>query len=188
MQDKKIAFVFPGQGSQAVGMLSTLADEPIVRETLKEADEALGFALSKLIAEGPAEELSLTVNTQPALVCASIAMYRFYLQEGGRKPDLLAGHSLGEYSALVAAGALDFTDALQLVRYRAEQMQAAVPVGEGTMAAILGLSDDQVKTVALNALQMALSKPLTSILRAGRDCRYRCSCSGSHGKEFGCRC
>ena len=105
MQDKKIAFVFPGQGSQAVGMLSTLADEPIVRETLKEADEALGFALSKLIAEGPAEELSLTVNTQPALVCASIAMYRFYLQEGGRKPDLLAGHSLGEYSALVAAGA-----------------------------------------------------------------------------------
>ena len=81
MQDKKIAFVFPGQGSQAVGMLSTLADEPIVRETLKEADEALGFALSKLIAEGPAEELSLTVNTQPALVCASIAMYRFYLQE-----------------------------------------------------------------------------------------------------------
>lgn len=149
MQDKKIAFVFPGQGSQAVGMLSTLADEPIVRETLKEADEALGFALSKLIAEGPAEELSLTVNTQPALVCASIAMYRFYLQEGGRKPDLLAGHSLGEYSALVAAGALDFTDALQLVRYRAEQMQAAVPVGEGTMAAILGLSDDQVKTVCL---------------------------------------
>ena len=141
MQDKKIAFVFPGQGSQAVGMLSTLADEPIVRETLKEADEALGFALSKLIAEGPAEELSLTVNTQPALVCASIAMYRFYLQEGGR--------SLGEYSALVAAGALDFTDALQLVRYRAEQMQAAVPVGEGTMAAILGLSDDQVKTVCL---------------------------------------
>ena len=149
MQDKKIAFVFPGQGSQAVGMLSTLADEPIVRETLKEADEALGFALSKLIAEGPTEELSLTVNTQPALVCASIAMYRFYLQEGGRKPDLLAGHSLGEYSALVAAGALDFTDALQLVRYRAEQMQAAVPVGEGTMAAILGLSDDQVKTVCL---------------------------------------
>ena len=149
MQDKKIAFVFPGQGSQAVGMLSTLADEPIVRETLKEADEALGFALSKLIAEGPAEELSLTVNTQPALVCASIAMYRFYLQDGGRKPDLLAGHSLGEYSALVAAGALDFTDALQLVRYRAEQMQAAVPVGEGTMAAILGLSDDQVKTVCL---------------------------------------
>ena len=140
MQDKKIAFVFPGQGSQAVGMLSTLADELIVRETLKEADEALGFALSKLIAEGPAEELSLTVNTQPALVC---------LQEGGRKPDLLAGHSLGEYSALVAAGALDFTDALQLVRYRAEQMQAAVPVGEGTMAAILGLSDDQVKTVCL---------------------------------------
>ena len=126
MQDKKIAFVFPGQGSQAVGMLSTLADEPIVRETLKEADEALGFALSKLIAEGPAEELSLTVNTQPALVCASIAMYRFYLQEGGRKPDLLAGHSLGEYSALVAAGALDFTDALQLVRYRAEQMQAGL--------------------------------------------------------------
>lgn len=113
MQDKKIAFVFPGQGSQAVGMLSTLADEPIVRETLKEADEALGFALSKLIAEGPAEELSLTVNTQPALICASIAMYRFYLQEGGRKPDLLAGHSLGEYSALVAAGALDFTDALR---------------------------------------------------------------------------
>lgn len=149
MSDKKIAFVFPGQGSQAVGMLSTLADEPVVKETLKEADAALGFSLSELIAKGPAETLSLTVNTQPALVCASIAMYRFYLEKGGRKPDVLAGHSLGEYSALVAAGALNFTEALQLVRYRAEKMQAAVPVGEGTMAAILGLSDDQVKTLCL---------------------------------------
>lgn len=149
MDNKKIAFVFPGQGSQAVGMLSTLSDVPLVRETLKEADEALGFSLSQLIAEGPAEELSLTVNTQPALVSASIAMYRYYLLQGGRKPDFVAGHSLGEYSALVASGALDFTDALKLVRYRAEKMQAAVPVGEGTMAAILGLSDDAVKTVCL---------------------------------------
>lgn len=149
MDNKKIAFVFPGQGSQAVGMLSTLADDPLVRETLKEADEALGFSLSRLIAEGPAQELSLTVNTQPALVTASIAMYRFYLKEGGRKPDYVAGHSLGEYSALVASGALDFTDALKLVRFRAEKMQAAVPVGEGTMAAILGLSDDAVESVCL---------------------------------------
>ncbi len=151
MPEKKIAFVFPGQGSQAVGMLDTFAGEPVVRETLREANEALGFDLEKLIKEGPAEELNLTVNTQPALLAASIAMYRFYSEKGGKEPVLMAGHSLGEYSALVAAGALDFKEALKLVRFRAEQMQAAVPVGEGSMAAILGLDDDKVKAICLEA-------------------------------------
>lgn len=149
MSEKKIAFVFPGQGSQSVGMLSTLKDEPIVQQTLEEAIEVLGFDLAKLIAEGPTEELSLTVNTQPALVTASTAMYRYYLSKGGRRPDVAAGHSLGEYSALVAAGALEFKDAVKLVRFRAEKMQEAVPVGEGTMAAVLGLDDDKVKSVCL---------------------------------------
>ncbi len=143
----KFAFVFPGQGSQAVGMLDSLADVPIVKETMQEANEALGFDLNKLIAEGPAEDLNLTVNTQPALLAASIAMFRYYLSLGGKKPEVMAGHSLGEYSALVAAGALDFKEALKLVRYRAEQMQQAVPVGKGSMAAILGLADDVVKDI-----------------------------------------
>ena len=110
-------------------MLSTLKDEPIVQQTLEEANEVLGFDLAKLIAEGPSAELSLTVNTQPALVTASTAMYRYYLSKGGRRPDVAAGHSLGEYSALVAAGALEFKDAVKLVRFRAEKMQEAVPVG-----------------------------------------------------------
>ncbi len=147
MSGKKIAFVFPGQGSQAVGMLDSLQDVPTVQWILNDACEALGFDLAKLIHEGPAEELNLTVNTQPALLTASVAMYRYYQELGGKTAEIMAGHSLGEYSALVAAGALDFHDAVQLVRYRAEQMQAAVPVGKGAMAAILGLDDDKVKAV-----------------------------------------
>lgn len=147
----KFAFVFPGQGSQAVGMLDSLAEEPVVKETMQEANEALGFDLNKLITEGPAEELNLTVNTQPALLAASIAMYRYYLSLGGKKPDVMAGHSLGEYTALVAAGALNFKEALKLVRYRAEQMQKAVPVGQGSMAAILGLADEVVKDICAKA-------------------------------------
>ncbi len=147
MSGKKIAFVFPGQGSQAVGMLDSLQDVPTVQWILNDACEALGFDLAKLIHEGPAEELNLTVNTQPALLTASVAMYRYYQELGGKEAEIMAGHSLGEYSALVAAGALDFHDAVQLVRYRAEQMQTAVPVGKGAMAAILGLDDDKVKAV-----------------------------------------
>ncbi len=144
---KKIAFVFPGQGSQQVGMLDSIAGDPLVQATLDEANDALGFDLASLIAKGPESELALTVNTQPALVVASTAMYRFYRAKGGRLPDIVAGHSLGEYSALVAAGALGFTEAVKLVRFRAEQMQAAVPVGLGGMAVILGLSDETVKGI-----------------------------------------
>ena len=152
----KFAFVFPGQGSQAVGMLDSLKDEPVVQETMQEANEALGFDLNKLIAEGPAEDLNLTVNTQPALLAASIAMYRYYLSLGGKKPEVMAGHSLGEYTALVAAGALDFKEALKLVRYRAEQMQKAVPVGQGSMAAVLGLADGVVKDICAKASDLGV--------------------------------
>ena len=152
----KFAFVFPGQGSQAVGMLDSLKDEPVVQETMQEANEALGFDLNKLIAEGPAEDLNLTVNTQPALLVASIAMYRYYLSLGGKKPEVMAGHSLGEYTALVAAGALDFKEALKLVRYRAEQMQKAVPVGQGSMAAVLGLADEVVKDICAKASDLGV--------------------------------
>lgn len=147
MSENKIAFVFPGQGSQRVGMLDSIADDPLVQATLDEANDALGFDLANLIARGPESELALTVNTQPALVATSTAMYRFYRAKGGRRPDIVAGHSLGEYSALVAAGALGFTDAIKLVRFRAEQMQAAVPVGMGSMAVILGLPDEKVKEI-----------------------------------------
>ncbi|RDU97102.1 ACP S-malonyltransferase [Trinickia dinghuensis] len=143
----KFAFVFPGQGSQAVGMLNAFADRAVVRETLQEASDALGQDLGKLIAEGPAEELNLTTNTQPVMLTAAYAMYRAYCEAGGAAPAIVAGHSLGEYTALVAAGALAFRDAVPLVRFRAQAMQTAVPVGVGGMAAILGLDDDTVRAV-----------------------------------------
>ena len=145
------AFVFPGQGSQSVGMLNTIADRPEVRATLQEASEALGEDITKLIAEGPAEALSLTTNTQPVMLTAAIAFYRAWLASGGAVPQMMAGHSLGEYSALVAAGVIAFKDAVPLVRFRAEAMQTAVPVGTGGMAAILGLDDAIVKTVCAEA-------------------------------------
>ena len=138
------AFVFPGQGSQSVGMLNSIADRPEVRATLLEASEALGEDLTKLIAEGPAEALSLTTNTQPVMLTAGVAFYRAWLAAEGPAPKVLAGHSLGEYSALVAAGVVSFKDAVPLVRFRAEAMQSAVPVGTGGMAAILGLDDESV--------------------------------------------
>ncbi|HTJ92063.1 MAG TPA: ACP S-malonyltransferase [Pararobbsia sp.] len=147
----KFAFVFPGQGSQAVGMLNAFADMPVVQETLEEASDALGQDLGKLIAEGPAEELSLTTNTQPVMLTASYAIYRAWIAAGGPAPALVAGHSLGEYTALVAAGALSFRDAVPLVRFRAQAMQEAVPVGTGGMAAILGLDDDTVRSVCAEA-------------------------------------
>ncbi|UZG45249.1 ACP S-malonyltransferase [Caldimonas thermodepolymerans] len=139
------AFVFPGQGSQSVGMLDAWGDHPVVRQTLQEASEALGQDVARLIAEGPKEELDLTTNTQPVMLAAGVACYRAWLAETGREPAVVAGHSLGEYTALVAAGALRFADALPLVRFRAQAMQEAVPVGAGGMAAILGLDAAEVR-------------------------------------------
>ncbi|MEC5405305.1 ACP S-malonyltransferase [Paraburkholderia sp. MPAMCS5] len=147
----KFAFVFPGQASQSVGMLNAFADQAIVRETIQEASDALNQDLGKLIAEGPAEDLNLTTNTQPVMLTAAYAIYRAWQQAGGPAPALVAGHSLGEYTALVAAGALAFRDAVPLVRFRAQAMQTAVPVGEGGMAAILGLDDDTVRAVCAEA-------------------------------------
>jgi [acyl-carrier-protein] S-malonyltransferase len=145
------AFVFPGQGSQSVGMLNAIAARPEVRATLQEASEALGEDVAKLIAEGPAEALSLTTNTQPVMLTAGVAFYRAWLAAGGPAPLVMAGHSLGEYSALVAAGVIPFKDAVPLVRFRAQAMQSAVPVGTGGMAAILGLDDATVIQVCAEA-------------------------------------
>ena len=141
------AFLFPGQGSQAVGMLDAWGDHPAIRETLQEGSEALGEDLVRLIHAGPKEALDLTTNTQPVMLAAGIACYRAWRFEGGPAPDVLAGHSLGEYSALVAADAMSLADALPLVRFRAEAMQKAVPVGKGAMAAILGLDAAAVREV-----------------------------------------
>jgi [acyl-carrier-protein] S-malonyltransferase len=145
------AFVFPGQGSQSVGMLNSVAERPEVRAILQEASDALGEDVAKLIAEGPAEALSLTTNTQPVMLTAGVAFYRAWLAAGGAVPKVMAGHSLGEYSALVAAGVISFKDAVPLVRFRAEAMQSAVPVGTGGMAAILGLDDATVIQVCSEA-------------------------------------
>ena len=132
-------------------MLNAFADNAVVRATLDEASAALGQDLGRLIAEGPAEELNLTTNTQPVMLTAAVAIYRAWLDAGGTAPALVAGHSLGEYSALVAAGVIPFADAVPLVRFRAQAMQEAVPVGEGGMAAILGLSDDDVRAACAEA-------------------------------------
>ena len=140
----QFAFVFPGQGSQAIGMLNGFADNPVVQQTIAEASDALQFDLGKLISEGPKETLDLTTNTQPVMLTAAVACYRAWIAVGGAVPKLVAGHSLGEYSALVAAGVIAFRDAVPLVRFRAQAMQDAVPVGQGGMAAILGLSDEDV--------------------------------------------
>lgn len=149
----KFAFVFPGQGSQAIGMLNGFADNEIVRQTVAEASDALQFDLAKLIAEGPKDALDLTTNTQPVMLTAAVAVYRAWIAAGGKAPAMVAGHSLGEYSALVAAGVIAFRDAVPLVRFRAQAMQEAVPVGQGGMAAILGLSDDDVRAVCTEAAQ-----------------------------------
>lgn len=143
----KFALVFPGQGSQSVGMMAAYGDNPVIRETFQEASDALGEDLWAMVAEGPAERLALTVNTQPLMLTAGVAVYRAWQQAGGPEPSFVAGHSLGEYSALVAAGALAFADAVPLVRFRAAAMQEAVPEGEGAMAALLGLDVEAVEAV-----------------------------------------
>ena len=147
----QFAFVFPGQGSQAIAMLDGFAGNPVVAQTVAEASDALQFDLGKLIAEGPKEELDLTTNTQPVMLTAAVAFYRAWLAAGGPVPTVVAGHSLGEYSALVAAGVISFKDAVPLVRFRAQAMQEAVPVGQGTMAVVLGLSDDDVRAACAEA-------------------------------------
>ena len=152
---KSFAFVFPGQGSQSVGMLDVWNDHPVVKGTLDEANDALGEDIGALIAQGPQESLALTANTQPAMLTAGVAAYRMWLEEGGAVPQVVAGHSLGEYSALVAAGALAFRDAVQLVRFRAQAMQEAVPVGTGGMAAVLGLPAEDVVRICAEVTQEA---------------------------------
>ena len=149
----KFALVFPGQGSQSVGMMAAYGDAPVIRATFDEASAALGRDLWQLVADGPAEALSQTVNTQPLMLTAGIAVYRFWLERGGPVPAMVAGHSLGEYSALVAAGVLQLKDAVPLVELRAKAMQAAVPAGEGAMAAVMGLDADGVVAACAEAAQ-----------------------------------
>jgi [acyl-carrier-protein] S-malonyltransferase len=151
--DMKFALVFPGQGSQSLGMMAAYGDSAVVRATFDEASSALGRDLWQLVSEGPAEALNQTVNTQPLMLTAGMAVYRLWLGKGGKTPSMVAGHSLGEYSALVAAGVLRFADAVPLVELRAKAMQEAVPAGEGAMAAILGLDTAAVKATCEECAQ-----------------------------------
>ncbi len=153
------AFVFPGQGSQTVGMLDAWGDHPALRDTLVEASDALGTDIGQLIHDGPKEQLDLTTNTQPVMLAAAVACYRAWMAETGLAPAVVAGHSLGEYSALVAAGSLTLADALPLVRFRAQAMQEAVPVGVGAMAAILGL-DAEVVRITCAEVAAAVGEPV----------------------------
>jgi [acyl-carrier-protein] S-malonyltransferase len=163
---KKFAFVFPGQGSQSVGMLDGWDAHPVVVQTLQEASDALGEDLGKLIQQGPKEALALTTNTQPVMLVAAVAAYRVWMAEVGVKPDAVAGHSLGEYSALVAAGVLTLAQATPLVRLRAQAMQEAVPVGTGAMAAILGLDAARVAAGCLEVTQSFGAGSLESVQAA----------------------
>jgi [acyl-carrier-protein] S-malonyltransferase len=156
----KIAFVFPGQGSQAVGMMKGFDDHPVVHETFDEASQVLGQDLWSLVTQGPQEDLDLTVNTQPVMLTAGVAVWRAWQAAGGAAPEILAGHSLGEYTALVAANALAFRDAVPLVRFRAQAMQEAVPPGDGAMAAILGADDDTVLAACRKAAEGHVVEPV----------------------------
>ena len=154
MGNQKLAFQFPGQGSQKVGMLANMAQQyPVVEETFAEASECLGYDMWQLIQGGPQEALNLTEKTQPMLLSAGVALWRVWGQRGGTQPGVLAGHSLGEFTALVCAGTIDFTDAVKLVQQRGAFMQTAVPVGEGAMAAIIGLDDDAINKACEGAAQ-----------------------------------
>ena len=158
MEAKKLAFVFPGQGSQKVGMLADLAAAfPEVKNTFAEASDALDYDMWALVQEGEQAQLNLTETTQPVLLTASVAVWRLWLAQGGLRPSMMAGHSLGEFSALVCAGAIDFADAVRLVRARGQYMQTAVPVGEGAMAAVLGLDDAKIEEICA-----VLQKPVQS--------------------------
>lgn len=158
---QSLAFVFPGQGSQHLGMLAELAAEhAIIQETFAEASEVLGYDLWALIQDGPEADLNQTDRTQPALLTAGVALWRLWLQQGGAKPALMAGHSLGEYTALVCAGAIEFKDAVNLVKLRGEFMQQAVPAGTGAMAAILGLADDAIQAACEAAAQGEVVSPV----------------------------
>jgi len=146
------AFVFPGQGSQSIGMMAVYGNSAVIRSTFDEASSTLGQDLWQLLSDGPAEALAQTVNTQPVMLTAGIAAYRLWLDKGGKLPALVAGHSLGEYSALVAAGVIDFKDAVPLVRLRAAAMQEAVPAGKGAMAAIMNLADEKIREACAEAI------------------------------------
>jgi [acyl-carrier-protein] S-malonyltransferase len=152
--------VFPGQGSQSVGMLQAYGEHPEVRAVVAKASEVLGQDVDALVANGPAEELNRTVNTQPLMLTAGYAAYRLWRALGGAEPEVVAGHSLGEYTALVAAGAIAFEDALPLVRFRAQAMQEAVPAGTGAMAAILGADDDTVRAACAEAARGEVVEPV----------------------------
>lgn len=149
----KFAFVFPGQGHQSVGMMNHYGDESVLRQTFDDASSALGEDLWQMVLDGPTDVLARTTNTQPIMLAAGISVYRLWRDRGGALPSVLAGHSLGEYSALVAAGALDFADAVRLVRLRAQAMQDAVPLGEGAMAALLGLDEPAAQAACDKAAQ-----------------------------------
>ena len=183
----KFALVFPGQGSQSLGMMSAYGDSPVIRKTFDDASEAIGRDLWQLVTDGPAEALNQTVTTQPLMLTAGVAAYRFWLARGGRPPAMVAGHSLGEYSALVAAGAIAFTDAIPLVEFRARAMQDAVPPGDGAMAAILGIDAASVQAacaesaqgqiveaVNFNALeQIVIAGQAAAVQRAADACKAR---------------
>ncbi|WP_210453030.1 ACP S-malonyltransferase [Pantoea ananatis] len=157
----QFAFVFPGQGSQTVGMLADLsAAYPAVEATFREASDVLGYDLWQLVSQGPAEELNKTWQTQPALLAASVAIYRVWQQQGGQQPALMAGHSLGEYSALVCAGVLNFADAIKLVELRGKLMQEAVPEGTGAMQAIIGLDDAAIAKACEESAQGQVVSPV----------------------------